>query len=126
MAEGERELAGWTLTDAVVVGTSKLHGRGVFAGRSIAVGERFCVNHLFRIASEEREFLDQTALYDHYFEFEDDAFIALGPVTFLNHADMPNADFRLDAELLEIALVALRPIVAHEEITIHYGTEPWW
>ncbi|MFW2382153.1 MAG: SET domain-containing protein-lysine N-methyltransferase, partial [Acidimicrobiales bacterium] len=85
-----------------------------------------CLNQLFRIPSHEREFLDQTSLYDHYFEFGEDAFIALGPVSFLNHDDEPNAEFDLDAERLEIALISLQPIAPREEITIHYGTEPWW
>ena len=113
-------------SDAVFVATSDLHGRGIFARRPIDAGERFCANHLFRIPADEREFLDRTSLYDHYFEHDDDAFIALGPVSFLNHDEHPNADFELDAERLQIVLVAQVPILANEEITIHYGTEPWW
>ncbi|NNE95554.1 MAG: SET domain-containing protein-lysine N-methyltransferase [Acidimicrobiales bacterium] len=106
--------------------SSSLHGKGVFATRSIEQGERFCRNHLFRIPAHQREFLDQTDLYDHYFEFDRDAFIALGSVSFLNHDEDPNADFDLDADQLVITLVAERDIAAGEEITIHYGTEPWW
>ncbi len=105
---------------------SPVHGRGVFAVRSVEAGQQLCENHLFRVPFEEREFLDQTSLYDHYFEFEDDAYIALGPISFLNHHENPSADFQLDADLLMITLTATRPIEANEEITIHYGTEPWW
>ncbi len=112
--------------DAVFVAHSHVHGRGVFASRFIPKGERFTVDPLFRVPADEREFLDNTALYDHYFEYDDDAFIALGPISFLNHEEHPNADFELDSELLEIALLALRPIARGEEISIHYGTEPWW
>ncbi len=126
MAEGWFESSHDQISDAVFVTDSGVHGRGVFARRYIEPGERFCVNPLFRIPSEERRFLDQTALYDHYFEHDDDAFIALGPISFLNHEDQPNADFELDSELLQITLLAVQPIASGEEISIHYGTEPWW
>ncbi len=111
---------------AVQVGDSSLHGRGVFTTRPIALGERFEVNPVFRIDAAERRHLDQTALHDHYFEHERDAYIALGPISLLNHDDDPNADFELDVEALEISLVARRPIERDEEVTIHYGVEPWW
>ena len=114
------------MADAVRVDHSAVHGRGVFASRSIPLGEVFCTNHLFRIPAYEREFLDQTSLYDHYFEFEDDAFIALGPVSFLNHEEQPSADFQLDVDELIVSLTAIRPIAVGEEISIHYGVDPWW
>jgi SET domain-containing protein len=126
VAEGVVDPPQDQLNDAVLVTDSRVHGRGVFARRFIAAGERFCVNPLFRIPSRERRFLDQTALYDHYFEYNDDAFIALGPITFLNHQEQPNADFELDSEELQITLRAVNAIAPGEEISIHYGTEPWW
>lgn len=114
------------MADSVRVDDSPVHGRGVFATKIINPGEVFCTNPLFRIPAEEREFLDQTSLYDHYFEFEDDAYIALGPISFLNHEEQPCADFELDVEALTISLTARRTIAANEEISIHYGVEPWW
>lgn len=103
-----------------------MHGRGVFAIRPIAHGERFETNLLFRVAAAERRHLDQTSLHDHYFEHADDAYIALGPISLLNHDDWPNADFELDAEAMQISLVAQRAIAVDEEVTIHYGVDPWW
>lgn len=114
------------MAEALRIDQSPVHGRGVFASRTIASGEVFCTNPLFRIPSHEREFLDQTSLYDHYFEFEDDAYIALGPISFLNHEEEPCADFQLDVEALTISLTARRSIAVQEEISIHYGVEPWW
>lgn len=111
---------------AVQVRDSPLHGRGVFTTRPIELGERFVVDPVFRIEAAERPHLDQTALHDHYFEHERDAYIALGPISLLNHDDDPNADFELDVHALEISLVARRPIERGEEVTIHYGVEPWW
>ncbi len=114
------------MADAVRIDNSPLHGRGVFATRPIDAGEIFCTNSLFRIPSQEREFLDQTSLYDHYFEFEDDAYIAFGAISFLNHEDDPAADFFLDIDTLTISLSARREIKPGDEISIHYGVEPWW
>ena len=114
------------MPEPIRVDRSPVHGRGVFATRSIAEGELICANELFRVPADERQFLDRTSLYDHYFEYEDDAYIALGPVSFLNHEDNPNADFELDTEHLTIELTARRQIAENEEVSIHYGVEPWW
>lgn len=111
---------------AVRIDHSPVHGRGVFAIRAIESGEQFCTNPLFRIPAKEREFLDQTSLYDHYFEFEEDAYIAFGAVSFLNHDEEPAADFELNIDDLTITLTARRDIRGGEEVTIHYGVPPWW
>lgn len=111
---------------AVEVRPSDVHGRGVFATRLITPGERFETNPVFRVAADERPHLDETSLHDHYFEFAGDAYIALGAISLLNHDEDPNAEFELDAPALEITLIAQRTIGVGEEVTIHYGVEPWW
>lgn len=55
--------------------------------------------------------------------------LVFGPMSLCNHADEPNADvcFALDAVRgLEARLVARRPVLEGEEVTIRYTDQSWY
>lgn len=104
---------------------SEIHGRGVFACKDISAGEVFEASETLRVPADQREFLDQTSVYDHYFEWQDDALIALSICNFLNHSGEPNADFEInEAGIIEFK--AVRFISKGDEITISYGADLWF
>jgi uncharacterized protein len=118
----------------IALGTSAVHGRGVFAQRAIARGELIERAPVIVIPSGELAELDRTALFDYYFGWGPDlehAAIAMGLGSFYNHAVSPNADHVLLTDELAIEFIALRDIATGEEITIHYNgapgdTSPLW
>ena len=107
-------------------------GRGVFARRPVQPGAVLCRCPTLRLERADCELLNRTSLAKHFFtgdgpDFE--AWLALGPVTLVNHRVPPNADWRyVDGGPLGcfVELVALRPIEAGEEVTIDYNTELWF
>ncbi len=103
---------------------SALHGRGVFAGRDYASGEIIEVCPVIVIPANEREFLDQTALYNHYYEWDGDAGLALGYGSLYNHSSPPNALYQQDIELISLRVVALTAIQADDEVTVNYNGDP--
>ena len=50
--------------------------------------------------------------------------LALGYLTFANHSYQPNARYEKRYATCSIALIALRPIKAGEEITVNYNGDP--
>lgn len=99
-------------------------GRGVVALSPIAKGEVFESAPVIVVPGEQSGVLRQTALSSYYYEWGDDAAIALGYGSVYNHSYRPSARFYLNPAELRIEFVALRNIQAGEEITINYNGEP--
>ncbi len=101
-------------------------GRGVFANRAFAAGERVEWLPVLVIPQEQLRHLDRTVLRDYYFAWGPsgrDGALALGFGSLYNHSYQPNARFEICGDEA-VALVALRAIDRDEEITVNYHGEP--
>ena len=111
------------------VSRSPLHGQGCFATRDLMRGEIAARVRLLVFPPEQSELLFRTHLKNYLFyvkegPVEDGPYytaLAMGPVSFCNHAPDANCDFELNEEATEIALTARRDIARDEEVTIDYG-----
>lgn len=114
-------------------GPSPLGGRGVFAIREIAAGERLeraCTNEVGRT---DRARIDGVAgVGDYYFQhpaWDGMGLLVFGLLAMCNHADPPNAELRFVevpgigwvAELWSIGAIGLG-----DEVTIRYRCELWF
>ncbi|MDK2975169.1 MAG: uncharacterized protein PWP08_1540 [Methanofollis sp.] len=119
----------------VYVGPTRGCGRGVFAARAYAPGERIEVCPVIVCGEAEASaLLDRTELHNYYFawgEGDGGCAIALGFGSLYNHSYRPNADHVRNFQDGTIAITACRPIDTGEEITINYMgaidcREPVW
>lgn len=102
-------------------------GRGVFATRTMVTGTLIESCPVIVVPANERVHIDQTILYNYYFSWGAelaDAAIALGYGSLYNHSYGPNAKYVKDLKAGVVELVAIRDIVAGEEITVNYGGSP--
>ena len=120
-------MTGTNAREGVRVGSSGIGGRGVFAARAFAAGERV---RDVRIAREvtESEPLGPDEDPQHAF-LSDGRYLLVGaPDRYLNHSCDPNAYLRYVGDRIE--LVARRAIAAGAEITLDYlinnsGGDTW-
>ena len=111
------------------VSRSPLHGNGCFATRDVPAGEIVAQGRVLIFPPQETELLFQTNLKNYLFYVRDGVTedapyytaLAMAPISFCNHSDEYNCDFRVDEKAEEITLVARRAIAANEEVTINYG-----
>lgn len=106
---------------------SELHGKGVFAARTIAPGEVIEICPVIVFPQSQVEFVRQTVLDNYYFDWGnegDEYAFALGYGSLYNHSYEPNADYDMDFEGETIDIVCLREIAPGEEITINYNGYP--
>lgn len=102
-------------------------GRGVFSSKKIerdTIIERCPV---LELPAEDLQHLDQTELYNYYFSWGKElkgGAVALGLGSIYNHSYTPNALYRLDMDDLVIEFVAIKKILANDEITINYNGSP--
>lgn len=99
-------------------------GRGVFASRAIAAGEIIERSPVLRLPAADREHVDRTALYDHYFTWGEDIAVGAGFSSLYNHSYSPNAVYEKVLAADEIEFRALRDIAAGEEILVNYNCDP--
>jgi hypothetical protein len=111
------------------VGTSPIHGRGVFATRAISRGERIVEYVGERISEEEADarYDDDAMEHAHTFLFTvDDGTVIDGArggndARFINHSCAPNCE--AVNEEGRIFIEALRDIAPGEELTYDYNLE---
>jgi SET domain-containing protein len=111
------------------VARSPLHGHGCFATRDVKAGEVVARGRLLIFPPEETEHLFRTNLRNYLFYVRDGASedppyytaLAMGPMSFCNHAEDPTCDFSIDEAAAEMTLTARRPIAEGDEVTISYG-----
>ncbi len=102
-------------------------GRGVLAGRRFTEGEVIDEAPVVVVPSTEWPLVEQTTLSQYCFTWDEDteeAAVALGHGSFVNHSYSPNAYCVLREEGPVMEFVALRDIEEGEEITINYTGEP--
>jgi len=107
--------------------TSTEKGRGVFTSIDISEADIIEVCPVIIMPKAELPIIHKTILHDYYFlwgENMEDCAIALGFGSLYNHEIHPNANFILDLENETIDIVAIKNIMAGEEITLNYNGEP--
>ncbi|HEV2198463.1 MAG TPA: SET domain-containing protein-lysine N-methyltransferase [Bryobacteraceae bacterium] len=109
------------LNSKLGIGTSKIHGNGVFAGARLAMGERVAIFGGDVMAIDEiNELPDRLQEYpmqiEERFVLGRRASAEPEPADFFNHSCEPNCGFKG-----QIFLVAMRSVRRGEEITFDYG-----
>lgn len=102
-------------------------GRGVFTDQKIARDQVIERCPVLEIPKDDVEYLEVTVLYNYYFAWgkhQKQGALALGLGSIYNHSYTPNAIYipREDQQLIEF--VAIRKILANDEITINYNGTP--
>ena len=100
------------------VGTSPIHGKGVFAARDIKKGEivgKYATRKTKQTSSENRYVVE---IYDEDGELLEYR-LGTNNLKFVNHSTDPN----LEMEDNDLKMVALRDIKKDEELTWYYGNE---
>ena len=108
---------------SLYVGPSPIHRKGVFTYEAIPEGTLLEICPVIIMPKSAIELLDQTALYDYYFQWgeeNDRCAIALGFGSMYNHSFEPNAEYDMDYENETLDVFALRDIEAGEEIFFNY------
>ncbi|MFG0259153.1 MAG: SET domain-containing protein-lysine N-methyltransferase [Phycisphaerales bacterium JB041] len=121
------------------IAESAIHGRGVFARRTIRKGEVVIVNPALPLG--EGEVRDEDLIARYCFEWPkngDGRALALGEASLLNHAPDGPADaaddgrlysnlrWRTDTRREQIVFTAFRTIEEGEECLIDYGEDYKW
>lgn len=104
----------------IEVRRSPIAGRGLFTTRAVVAGEVLDVSPVLVIPADQRRHLDRTALSGHYWDWDGDAAVALGLISFTNHAELPNAYWERDDDGPSLVLVAARDLGPGEEVLAHY------
>lgn len=100
----------------VCVKTSPIHGRGVFADEPFSPGEVIEECHTLNVGPEMK------SLSNYVFKCTGASLmLPLGAGAIYNHADDPNAKFKMDLERAVLVVQACRPIARGDEIFISYG-----
>jgi len=104
----------------IIVKKSRLHGFGVYAGKTIKKGEKIeqCYFLISRKGGDKR-------LEDYYFDAKGRYALFLGFGSIYNHSDDPNADYTINVKRKVATFKATRTIRKGEEILISYG-ERWF
>jgi SET domain-containing protein len=105
-----------------IIGASSIHGRGLFAARAIAAGERIIEYTGERIAKAEstrRQTGGFTFLMELDESFDLDGDQPDNPARFINHACAPNCE--VIVEHGQVWIRAAKAIAAGEELTFDYG-----
>lgn len=113
-------------------------GRGVVSRRPIPAGRVIEVCPAVPVAVEEVEHINKTVLASYLLPYVTPDFVEAvegehplalvgGYACFYNHSDTPNAEYFAEERHGGgvILFRAIRPIAAHEEITIDYGDGEW-
>lgn len=112
---------------SLYIAPSQLAGKGVFSFESIEDESTIEVCPVIILPESEVADMVKTNLYNYYFEWgpgDKQAVVALGYGSLYNHSYEPNARYYIDEENETISIVAIKAILAHEEILINYNGEP--
>jgi SET domain-containing protein len=105
-----------------MVGSSGIHGRGLFARVPIAEGEQiveYIGEKISKAESLTRCEAENPFIFDLDENWDIDGNVEWNPARFANHSCSPNCEVQcLDGRL---CMLALRPIAEGEELTYNYG-----
>jgi len=111
------------------IAQSHIHGWGAFAQGCYDAGETVETNPIMILRPDEVSSVLHTELKRYIFYLKDSeadpdscyAFVAMGNVSFCNHAKDANCHFDIDEDNGVIRLVALKPLIDGTELFIDYG-----
>lgn len=109
----------------LIVGNTKLKGRGVFAQKHFLKGEVIERAPVVVIPAEQVKLIDQTVLANYYYDWENQAAaILLSWVSLINHSYQPNTLYVKKFAERIIEYIVYRDIEEGEEITANYNGSP--
>ncbi len=111
-------MSGKLYRNKIIVKKSRTHGYGVFAQKKIKKGEK--IEECYFIISRRG---GDKALEDYYFDAKGKYAIFLGNGSIYNHADDPNADYRINITKRIATIKAIEDISKGKEIFVSYGDE---
>lgn len=96
--------------------------RGVYTSENIGPDTVIEISPVVVMTKEERKLLDQTALHDYIFEWEDGkCCMAMGYVPVYNHSYKSNCEYVMDYANRQISITTVKAIKAGEELLINYN-----
>lgn len=101
----------------IYIKRSPTHGYGVFASKTIKKGE--IIEKCYTIISKGGD----KKLEDYYFDANGKYALLTGFGIIYNHADEPNADYKINLKTRITTITAARMIRKGEEIFVSYGDE---
>lgn len=101
----------------IVVKKSKLHGYGVFADKRIRKGEIIEECYIIITRGGDRK------LEDYYFDADGKYALLTGFGIIYNHAEEPNADYKINVKRNLATIKAETTINKGEEIFVSYGNK---
>ena len=107
----------------IYVAISNIHGRGVFAQRSIKIGSTIEECPIIRMKLQEMTVRKHMLLNYYAFMIDEQneyTGIALGYGSLYNHSDSCNAIYYFNKEKELMIFEAIQPIAKYDEITINY------
>ena len=110
----------------ITIASSPNRGRGVFATEAIQMNTTIEIAPVIVLTKEHRSIVEQTLLYDYFFEWGEDqksAAVALGYVSIYNHAVYPNCEYEMDYDHETISIIAIKDIKVGDELFINYNAE---
>lgn len=104
---------------------SKTHNLGVFATKTLKVGEIIETCPVVVLSRDTTKIIDGRDIDNYTFFWEEDkSAIALGCGSLYNHHYEPNARYCKELEKNILTFKAIKPIKKGEEITINYNGNP--
>lgn len=109
------------------IGTSPIHGRGLYARTRLPKGTTLLVTPLLVLSPDDTERLKATRLNDYVFWVQDAPdgrpihAVAFGMISMCNHRQPPNATFSADPDTMMVTLKAAEDLPAGAELFIDYG-----
>jgi hypothetical protein len=103
-------------------------GRGVFSEKAIEADELIESCPVLILEPEDFAVITATFLGQYCFFWEKDngiICIGMGFASVYNHSYPSNANYFMDHERATMDIFSVRPIAAHEEITINYTGDPY-
>jgi len=121
-------------SDKIYIGQSKIlnAGRGVYARRDIKKGEIIEKCPVIEVPKYDMSNLRESILVTYFFYFgknKERLVIALGFGSIYNHANKPNARYKIRHTEKTLDFIALSDIKKDDEITINYNPRdkrPLW
>lgn len=99
-------------------------GRGVFTRVDLPPMKVVEISSVLVMDDQARKHLDQTALHDYIFEWDDvlgQCCVAWGYISMYNHSYNANCEYEMDFEQRTMKITTVRVINAGEELTINYN-----
>ena len=76
---------------------------------------------MLRFPAAQREHIDETLLFEYYFDWDGDGALALGLGSLYNHSGTPNAEYLKDTANDLVTIRAIAAIGTGDEVVFSYS-----